>query len=102
MVRDLWSASGSLMTVRGLAASSWKRTDDSLALAVVVPMGSEAEVTLPKSKLRDVVLVEGGEVVWKANKAAAKRPGILECRETDSALVLRIGSGSYAFAMDGR
>jgi alpha-L-rhamnosidase len=102
MVRDLWSASGALETVRGRVVSSWERTDDTLALTVVVPMGSEAEVVLPKSKLRDVVLKEGGEVVWGGKKPAANRPGILECKETDSTLVLRIGSGSYAFELAGR
>jgi alpha-L-rhamnosidase len=102
MVRDLTAASGVLETVRGRVASSWSRTSDTARLDVVVPLGSEAEVVLPKFKLRDVVLKEGGAILWAKNKAAAKISGILECKETASAVVLRIGSGSYAFEMSGR
>ena len=102
MVRDLTAASGVLQTVRGRVESSWERTDDSVKLNAVIPMGSEAEVVLPKFRLRDVILKEGGATVWSGKKAASKIPGILECRETGSSLIMKIGSGAYAFELTGR
>jgi alpha-L-rhamnosidase len=102
LVRDLTHCSGSIETVRGRIVSSWQRADKGLKLDVVVPMGSEAEVVLPKLNLQDVVLTEGGAKIWSGKKAAATVPGLLECRETDQGFVLRIGSGTYAFALSGK
>jgi len=102
MVRDLTAASGTIQTVRGRVASTWTRSDDAARLDVVIPIGCEAEVVLPKFKLRDVVLKEGGTVIWQGRKAAGRVPGVLDCRETPSTLALKIGSGTYAFEWTGR
>ncbi len=102
MVRDLTAASGTIQTVRGRVASVWTRSDDAARLDVIIPVGSEAEVVLPKFKLREVVLKEGGTVIWRGQKAAGRVPGVLDCRETSSSIVLKIGSGAYAFEWTGR
>ena len=102
IVRDLTHCAGSIETVRGRVSSSWERAETGLKLDVVVPMGSEAEVVLPKLKLREAVLSEGGTPIRPGPKAAAAVPGLLDCRETDQGFLLKLGSGSYAFALTGK
>ena len=62
---DLKSASASIKTVRGMVSSSWNRTGDSISLDVTIPVNSEAKVSVPKLGLQDVVVEEGGKVVWR-------------------------------------
>ncbi len=104
MVRDLGYASGSLGTVRGRLTSSWTRGDRNVGLEVEIPCGSEAEIVLPRGVLRDVVLKEGGTVIWSGKKAAGSAAGIRAVEESDPDNVVRIkaGSGRYAFELAGR
>jgi alpha-L-rhamnosidase len=102
-VRDLMYASGSVDTLRGRVLSSWKRTEKSFSLEVIVPVGSEADVVIPKFTLRDLVLKEGGKVVWAQKKFVPGVPGILDVQEPKdgSTLILKIGSGRYVFELTG-
>ena len=102
-VRDLMYASGSVDTLRGRILSSWKRTETGFFLEVIVPMGSEAEVVIPKFNLRNIVLKEGGTVVWTQKKFVPGVSGISDVQEPDkgSTLILRIGSGHFAFELSG-
>ncbi len=79
MVRDLRWASATTETLRGTLSSSWSRTDESLRLDVVIPVGSTAEVHVPK--------LTGGKLISDTPAA----------RETNSAYVVAVGSGRYTF-----
>lgn len=102
-VRDLTYASGSVDTLRGRVLSSWRRIEKGLALEVIIPFGSEADVVIPKFNRRDLVLKEGGRIVWAAKKFVPGVPGLLDVQEPKdgSTLVLKIGSGRYVFELSG-
>lgn len=103
MVRDLMYASGSVNTLRGRVLSSWKRTEKSISLEVIVPIGSEADIVIPKFTLQNLVLKEGGKVVWTQKKFVPGVPGIIDIQEPAkaSSLTIKIGSGRYVFEVTG-
>jgi len=101
-VRDLRWASGTLETVRGTVLSSWQRAERSFRLEVVIPVGSEAEVFLPKMNLANVAVREGGALVWSENAYRPGRPGLTGGRQTDAAVILQAGSGRYVFELEGQ
>jgi alpha-L-rhamnosidase len=98
-VRDLHWASGTLQTLRGQVLSSWSRTERSFQLEVIIPVGSEAEIHLPKLNLADVVVREGQRVVWKQNAYQPGCPGLSGARQTPAAIILQAGSGRYVFEL---
>jgi len=102
MVRDLMFASGSVETVRGRVLSSWRRTETSVHVDVVVPFGSEADVVIPKFNLHDVVVKESGQIVWSGKKNTAGIPGLRDAGETGNAVTLKTGSGRYSFELTGK
>jgi uncharacterized protein YfaP (DUF2135 family) len=101
MVRDLFYASGSVDTLRGRVLSSWKRTEKNVSLEVIIPVGSEAEVVLPKFNLQNVVVKDGGNVFWAQKKLEPGVPGIIDVRETAQAVIIKTGSGIYSFDLTG-
>jgi hypothetical protein len=70
-------------------------------MEAVVPVGSEAEIVLPKFNLRNIVLSEGGKVVWADKKYVSGAEGVRGVEETASALVIKAGSGRYVFELRG-
>ena len=101
MVRDLAYASGSVDTVRGRVSSSWKRSAKSVSLEAVVPVGTEAEIVLPKFKMRDIVVKEGERVVWADGKFVPGAAGIVGVVDRDGAIRVQAGSGRYIFELRG-
>jgi alpha-L-rhamnosidase len=102
VVRDLNWASGSLETVRGAVSSSWTRSRDSFRIEITVPVGSTAEVDIPKLGWNGMTVKEGSVDVWKNGKFAAGAPGISSAQETLNAIVFQTGSGSYVFEQSGK
>jgi alpha-L-rhamnosidase len=100
--RDLEWASGSIDTLRGVVASSWRRTPDSFHLEATVPVGSEAEIVLPKLGLSDVTVTESGRAVWKGDAYEPGATGLTEVRETAGAVIFKAGSGRYIFDLAGK
>lgn len=99
VVRDLQWAAGSLDTVRGRVSSSWRRADDGLRLEVGIPVGSEAEVRIPKLGLAAAVVSESGRVIWKDGGYLSGAPGIISVQDGGGVLVVRMGSGDYVFGL---
>lgn len=99
VVRDLGWASATVETIRGTVSSSWRRTAGGLRLEVTVPVGSEAEVHVPKFGQTSVVIKEGDQVVWKNKTFYPGSPGISAARDTDTAVVFQTGSGGYMFEL---
>jgi len=101
MVRDLRYAAGSTRTPRGQVACSWSRDERSIRLEAVVPVGSEAEVVLPKFNLQNVVLKEGGQTIWDAQSFHPGVVGVQKVEESQGRLIIQVGSGRYAFELTG-
>jgi alpha-L-rhamnosidase len=101
MVRDLRYASGSVRTVRGLVSSSWSRDETGLRLEVVIPGGSEAEIVLPKFNLKNIVIREGGEILWNETGFHRGTQGINKVEEKGGNFVVTVGSGRYALELAG-
>lgn len=102
-VRDLEWASGDTMTLRGQVLSRWSRTPDSFRLEVLIPVGSTAEIHLPKlNNWRDVEVTESGRTIWKGEKLVAGAEGITAGKETRDEIVLEAGSGRYVFEVKGQ
>jgi len=101
IVRDLQYVSGTLETVRGTVISAWSRTGSTLRMEVTVPVGSTAEVIIPKMNLRNISVGEGGKPVWQDGAFRPGVPGVSAARETSSAVIVQVGSGSYVFERKG-
>jgi hypothetical protein len=72
-----------------------------MSLEAAVPVGSEAEIVLPKLNIRDIVVKEGGKAIWTQKKFVPGVPGILGVQETATAIVIKTGSGRYVFDLTG-
>jgi alpha-L-rhamnosidase len=101
MVRDLRHASGSIRTMRGEVSCSWSRADRRVRVEVAVPVGSTAEVVIPKFKLRNVKVTENGKAVWENGRYVSGAPGVGEIVDKDGAIRIKVGSGRYAFRLEG-
>ena len=101
LLGDLKHASASVKTVRGMVSSGWKRTDDSVALDVSVPVNSEAKVSVPKAGLQGVTVEEGGEVIWRNGSYVSGVAGITGGSEGAEYVTFDVGSGSYSFKLIG-
>jgi alpha-L-rhamnosidase len=101
MVRDLRHAAGSTQTPRGEVSSSWKRDGRSVTLEVVIPVGSEAEVIIPKFNIENVVIREGGGVIYDSQGFQAGSAGVQSVEPSPSGFLIKVGSGRYAFELTG-
>ena len=87
----LTSANARLQTLYGEAASGWAVADGKLAVSVVVPPNAHGTVRLPGATLAAVS--EGGAPV-------AKAAGVAEATQDGKDVIVRVGSGRYAFSYD--
>ncbi len=101
MVRDLRYAAGSTRTVRGEVSSSWSREGRSVRLEVVIPVGSEAEVVIPKFNIENVIIREGGGVIYDSAGFHAGPHGVSSVETAPSGFLVKVGSGRYAFELTG-
>lgn len=101
MVRDLRYAAASTATVRGDVACAWSRGDQSIRIEVTVPVGSEAEVRLPRFNLRGVVIKEGGVPVWQGDAFVAGPAGVSGIKAVEGGFAITVGSGRYVFDLSG-
>jgi len=101
MVRDLRHASGSVQTLRGEVGCTWSRTDGSVRVEAVVPVGSAAEIVIPKFNLRNVRVTEGGKALWENGRFVPGVAGVDEAVDKDGAVRIKTGSGRYAFLLEG-
>jgi alpha-L-rhamnosidase len=96
VVRDLKWVSGTVETLRGTVAVNWRRGDESLAIDVTIPGGSDAEIHIPKPQSGPATVTEGGRAVWQDGRYQGGVPGIASARETASEIIIEAGSGNYA------
>ena len=101
MVRDLRHASGTVQTLRGEVGCTWSRTDRAVRVEAVVPVGSAAEIVIPKFNLRNVKVTEGGKAVWENGQYVTGVAGVTGAADKDGAIRIKAGSGRYAFVLEG-
>lgn len=101
-VRDLTWASGETETLRGQVLSRWSRTAEGIRLEAAVPVGSRAEIHLPKFNWQEIEVTESGRTVWKGNQYVPGAEGIAAGRQTPAAIIFEVGSGRYSFELRGR
>ena len=103
------AAVGSMATILGKVSVSWTRADsakeDALTpasaakLAVTIPAGATARVTMPCADSTATTITESGKVIWKAGKFVPGAKGVTESEEQVlNGVTLEIESGSYVFA----
>jgi alpha-L-rhamnosidase len=110
VVADLKHVSASLQTVRGLIGVEWVKADNvggvfseaySMDLSISLPVGTEADISVPKLGLTDVEVTEGDKILWRANAYVAGVPGITSGLESADSITFHAGSGSYKFSVRG-
>ena len=94
---DLTYASASIKTVRGIISSGWKKTDNSFALDVTIPVNSTARVSFPIMELKNTTIDEGGKVVWKDGVFIKGVTGIKGGKQEEGYITFDTGSGEYNF-----
>jgi len=97
MVRDLRWASASIETLRGAVASSWSREGGNVRLEVTIPVGSEAEVRIPKLGRSSVTVRESGKPVWAKDAFQPGAAGVTGAKQDDQTVTFQVGSGHYVF-----
>lgn len=102
IVEDLHWASGSTQTIRGIVSSSWSHSQGTIRLNAVIPVGADATVLVPKEPdMTEVMVREGGHVVWKDGHYVVGDPGITGAKEVGDGIVFDVGSGDYSFMLAG-
>jgi alpha-L-rhamnosidase len=96
---DLSHASASIKTVRGAVSSSWRLTDSSFSLDVVVPANSSAQVSVPTFGLAAPAIQESGNTVWQGGSYVAGTPGFTGAAQDGDRVVFDVGSGPYSFVL---
>lgn len=100
VVGNLSHVSASLKTIRGLISSSWRREENSLAMEVTLPVNSKGKVNIPALGLRNPVVRESGEVIYKDNSFVLGVPGITSGRRHNEYIAFDVGAGSYSFRIE--
>jgi len=102
MVRDLNWTTGTIETPRGIVVSSWSRTPETIRYEVTIPVGSDADIVLPKFNFRDVEVHESGNPVFQGGKFLAGAAGVTGAKEAERTVTIEAGSGHYVFELTGR
>jgi alpha-L-rhamnosidase len=108
-VEDLHWASGTIRTIRGDVSSSWAHSPGVIRLHVVIPVGADATVLIPKEQqMTDITVREGSHVVWEDGHYVAGDPGVTGATgggtgwEHLTGVTLQLGSGEYSLVLTGR
>ena len=96
---DLKYAKASIRTVRGVVLSSWKKDGKSLVLEVVLPVNSQAKVSVPNIDLQNPTITEGDKVVWRNGSYVSGVAGITAGSREADYVTFDVGSGHYRFKL---
>jgi alpha-L-rhamnosidase len=113
ITRDLTSASATVQTARGPVGSSWTHSPGTITLDVIIPVGSEARIVIPRDiEWTDVVVREGDRVLWEKGRYLEGVPGVKGASvggedvpllaPIPQAITLEVGSGHYSFKVRGK
>jgi alpha-L-rhamnosidase len=90
---SLTSAAARLNSLYGPIESRWAREGATLELAVTVPPNTEGLVYLPEAS---------AAAVTESGRPLGQTEGLLSVTENEGQLVVRVGSGHYAFRVSNR
>jgi alpha-L-rhamnosidase len=103
VVEDLHWASAAIDTIRGRVVSSWTHSTGNVTLETEIPVGSEAQIVVPKElEMTDVTIREGGRVVWDKGRFVPGDPGIAAGTAEHDGFTFNVGSGHYMFHLTGQ
>jgi alpha-L-rhamnosidase len=95
-------ASGTIETIRGTVSSTWSHSPGVIRLEVIIPVGADATVLVPKeAEMSAVEVRESGRVAWENGHYIAGDPGVSEVRQTEEGVAIGVASGSYSFVLTG-
>lgn len=94
---DLSFAAARVKTVLGTVEAAWERRGQAVTLRVRIPVGAEAQVHLPPCGPHPTVVESGKILARKGRKATCLPQGLSAVQMEGERLVLRVGSGLYAF-----
>jgi alpha-L-rhamnosidase len=97
IVGDLTFAHAATMTVRGRIESSWEKVDGRISMKVVVPVGSQARVSVPKLSKRGGTIAEGETILWQDGVLVGRTAGIYDALDEKEYVTFSVGSGEYHF-----
>lgn len=86
------SLAASFRTIHGKIESAWKKDNGKLSMRVVVPVNTTASIFVPATAIEQVTV--GGKSVSKVSDIKIKTG-------TDGRVVLEVGSGVWAFKVEG-
>jgi hypothetical protein len=78
-------------------ASKWWREEKTLTLEVNIPVNSVGEVYIPTINIKNPVIKEGEEIVWKDGELTQRVPGLISARKEGDYIIFNVGSGKYIF-----
>ena len=93
---DMNYVSASVNTIRGRIHVSWEKTGDYLRIVTQIPIGSIAELWLPKQKSTSTI-IEGEMIIWENGTLIEDKSNIKAKKEMEEFLILELGSGFYEF-----
>ena len=96
-VNGLDSAGALLETIRGVISSKWRKSIESINLEVIIPGNSKAKIFVPKMDLGNLVIEEGGSIIWKDGEFKDKMSGINSGNEEKNYVMFSVNPGSYNF-----
>jgi alpha-L-rhamnosidase len=86
-------ARATTQTPFGPVSSDWRRRDRTLTLNVDVPVGTTATIHVPAAN--PYAVREGGDRLARAD-------GVIDVRQEDGKVLVKVGSGRYSFTADER
>ncbi|OGD14543.1 MAG: hypothetical protein A2W20_04390 [Candidatus Aminicenantes bacterium RBG_16_66_30] len=93
---DLTSAEARLETFSGRVGAAWRKTDDSFALEVAVPVGAKGEVHVPLL-WPGARILESGRDLWRAGRVVGEAADIELAGDDGKWAVFKVGSGEFKF-----
>jgi alpha-L-rhamnosidase len=97
VVKELSHTATSMPTVRGVASFKWKREQDALTFAVIVPANTRAQIYIPTLAGDSITLREGDAIIWKDGKFIPGVAGITSATAEAGYVRVEAGSGRYQF-----
>jgi len=102
VTRDLTSVSATVGSVRGNMTSSWSHEPGVITLQVDVPVNATASVSIPKEdQMTDITVHEGDRTVWEKGHFVVGTSGVTAGKLDGKRVVFEVGSGHYAFRVNG-
>jgi alpha-L-rhamnosidase len=96
---DLLFTEGTVPTPRGRIVSQWYKTSKGLRLHVEIPVNTKAWIQLPTLGSDNVMVLEGGHILWKDHRFIEGVQGISFLGTNRDRISFTAGSGTYAFEL---